>query len=223
MKLGEPQTRETALREICQRYWRPLYSYCRCRGLGVEDAEDATQGFFEQLLRLEVFERMGTGGQGRMRSFLLTGMQNWLAKQHRHRTALKRGGAVLDLPLDFAGAEAAVALQVEDGKTPEVLYERRWAETLLLEARRQLKADYETAGKAEILRVLSPHLAGDEAAASMAEIGAELGVTEGHARVLLHRLRKHYRAALREEIARTVETEDEVEEEMRHLRRVLLG
>lgn len=188
------------------------------RGLAVADAEDATQSFFEQLLRREVFEKMNTEVRGKMRSFLLTGMQNWLMKNYRWRSAEKRGRAIAPLPLDDGRA-----LQVEGGETPETLFDRQWAETLLLAARQQLEEDYSKAGKQEVFRHLAPYLAGDDAEMTMADLSAAMGVTAGHARVLLHRLRKHYRAALREEIGRTVEKEEDIEEEMLHLRRIFLG
>ena len=218
MDSEDPDEQAEALREVCERYWYPLYGYVRSRGVSVEDAEDATQGFFEQLLRNESFRRMGGGEKGRMRTYLMCGMQNWLAKEHRRRTAKKRGGPVM---VTMEGAEERLQAEPFHEETPEVLYERRWAEALLLAAHERLRADYESAGKGEVFRLLAPQIVRAVTGVPMAELAEALGLKEGHVRVMLHRLRKQMRVTLEEEVALTVRTPEELETELAHLFEIL--
>lgn len=212
--------RQAALAEICRQYWYPLYAYVRRRGTSPEDAQDLTQGFFEHLMALKAFERIGGSDFGRMRSFLLTAMQNWMTKQHHKDTAAKRGGGKV-FSMDSLSAEERYLMEPSHSDTPEKLYERRWALLVLDQAVQRLRADYAAAGKSELAGLLIPMISRGDEKVSMAELAIQAGVTEGHARVLLHRIRKHFRAALREVVAQTVKGDIEVEEELRHLQRIL--
>ena len=213
--------RREALAELCRQYWYPLYAYVRRRGSTPEDAQDITQGFFEHLLKLQVIERLGGSDKGKLRSYLLTAMQNWMTKQYRKNAAQKRGGGTV-FSLDAMTAEERYRLEPTHVDTPERLYERRWALMVLDQAIARLRADYELAGKGELAAVLIPMLSRGEAKVPMAQLAAQAEVTEGHARVLLYRIRKHFRAALCEVIAQTVDGEAEVAEELRHLQAILM-
>jgi len=218
---GSEEQQRKALAELCESYWYPLYAYARRRGSSVEEAQDLTQGFFANLLEQKVIEQLGGREHGRLRSYLLTAIQNWMIKQHRREVAQKRGcGAVFSL--DSLAAEERYRMEPTHLDSPERLYERRWALMVLDQGIERLRTDYESAGKGELAAVLIPMLSRGDAKVPMAEVAALLGVSEGHARVLLYRIRKHFRAALSEVIAQTVDGEEEVAEELRHLQEVLM-
>lgn len=210
-----------AMAELCRQYWYPLYAYVRRRGTNPEDAQDITQSFFEHLLELKVIERLSGPDKGKLRSYLLTAIQNWMTKLYRKNSAQKRGAGTV-FSMDSLSAEERYKLEPSHVDTPERLYERRWALTLLDQAIVKLRADYESAGKGRLASVLIPMLSRGEANVPMAQVADQAGVTEGHARVLLYRIRKHFRAALCEVISQTVEGEAEVAEELRHLQAILM-
>jgi RNA polymerase sigma-70 factor (ECF subfamily) len=214
--------RQSALEEICRQYWYPLYAYVRRRGASPEDAQDITQGFFEQMLESQVIERLGGADKGKLRCYLLTSMQNWMTKQHHKNKTLRRGSGKV-FSMDSLSAEERYLMEPTHSDTPERLYERRWALMVLEQAIARLQADYDSAGKGELAALLIPLLSRGEAKVSMADLATRAGVSEGHARVLLHRIRKHFRAALIEVIAETVEGEAEVAEELRHLQVILMN
>lgn len=216
----DQERRHEALTELCRQYWYPLYVYARSRGVGPEDAQDLTQGYFENLLKMGALGRMGGAECGRMRSFLLAGMQNWMRKEQGKARAVKRGCGQI-FSMDALSAEERYRIEPRQDETPESLYERRWAWMVVQQALVRLRRDYESAGKGVLAELLIPLLSRDDGRVPMAEVAAQAGVAEGHARVLLHRIRKHFRAALREEIAQTVSSVAEVDLEMRHLQEIL--
>ena len=219
---GSEEQRHEALEALCGSYWYPLYAYVRRRGVNVEGAQDLTQGFFEHLLIARTLERLGGPERGRLRSYLLMCMQNWVAKQHRDQSRQKRGGGKV-FSLDSLNAEERYQMEPEDGDTPESLYERRWALQVLEGAFERLRKDYEAVGKGELAAALIPLLGRGDKAVPMAELGTQLGVSEGHARVLLHRIRKHFRAALAEVILEITDGSEKVlMEELAHLQAVLM-
>lgn len=219
---GDDASRQhEAMAELCKQYWYPLYAYVRRRGTTPEDAQDITQSFFEHLLELKVIERLSGPDKGKLRSYLLTAIQNWMTKLYRKNSAQKRGAGTV-FSMDSLSAEERYKLEPSHVDTPERLYERRWALTLLDQAIVKLRADYESAGKGRLASVLIPMLSRGEASVPMAQVADQAGVTEGHARVLLYRIRKHFRAALCEVISQTVEGEAEVAEELRHLQAILM-
>ena len=218
---GGEKDRETALAELCRQYWYPLYAYARRRGLSAEDAQDATQSFFEHLLSAQVFQRVGGKELGRLRSYLLTAMQRWLMKEHRKRSAQKRGGGVVDIRLNEGEGEQRYLREMSHEETPEALYERRWALDIIEQALAVLEADYERSGKGGLHAALSPWLTRSADQGELTQLAETMGLTAGHVRVHLHRLKKHFRAVLWDLVAATVATEEEVAEEMRHLQSVL--
>lgn len=202
-------------------YWRPIYAFLRRRGFTPEQAEDITQDFFVRLIEKQSLKNLAREG-GRFRSFLLAALRNFLANEWDHRHAQKRGGGIAALSLDAADEEGRyLALELPDDATPESLFEKRWVLNLLdrvLERVRTLHPASERPGLFEDLR---PHLQSDSAGLSYAEIAAKHGMSESAVKVTVHRLRHRYGAILREEIARTVSSEAEIEEELRHLIRVV--
>ncbi len=215
-----PQARES-LEKLCQTYWYPLYAYVRRRGHAEADAKDLTQGFFAWLLERDWLERADQQ-RGRFRSFLLTSFNGFLANEWNRARAQKRGGGrTLSLPFD--AADPHCRWEPADNVTPEQVYERRWAVTLLDEVMGRLREDYARQDKAELFAQLKPCLLGQRAAQPYAALASTLGMTEGSVKVAVHRLRQRYRQLLRAEIANTVAQPEDVEEEMRHLFAVLAG
>ncbi|EEF58026.1 RNA polymerase sigma factor [Pedosphaera parvula] len=213
-----PQAQD-ALEKLCQTYWYPLYVYVRRRGYAQVDAEDLTQKFFEWLLERNW---LGQADQqrGRFRSFLLTSLSRFLANEWDKARAQKRGrGRVVSL--NFEDAENGCAREPVDNVSPEQSFEWRWALTLLDQVLNRLCAEYAAQGKAELFAELKPCLLGERAAQPYAMLASKLGMTEGSVKVVVHRLRQRYRQLLRDEIANTVATPEEVEEELRHLFTVL--
>ena len=210
-----------ALAELCRTYWYPLYAYVRRRGEPPEDAEDLTQGFFERLLRLDSLAGVRRE-KGKFRSFLLASLNHYLSDEWDRERAQKRGkGRVV--PLEAGVAEARFSREPADLVTPEKLFERKWAMTLLELAVQRLQQEYESEGKGPLFLALGFSIAGENSDVPYAKLSGELGLSEPALRVAVHRLRRRYRQMLRDEIARTVTTEAEVDDEIQHLRRVLAG
>jgi RNA polymerase sigma-70 factor (ECF subfamily) len=208
-----PQARE-ALAELCRSYWYPLYAYIRRRGHDAASAEDLTQAFFTHLLEKHALGSVSPE-RGRFRTFLLTSCQHFLANEHQRANALKRGGGRV-VSLDLSSADSRYVQEPGHDETPERLYERRWALALLEEALRQLRCEYEQAGKGPLFDALKGQLTGD-ATLPYAELGETLGLSEGAIKTAVHRLRKRYGEILREQIRETVTTEGEIDEEVRAL------
>jgi RNA polymerase sigma factor (sigma-70 family) len=207
-----------ALETLCRTYWYPLYAYVRRRGYSPEDAQDLTQAFFARLLERKSVAGVGPE-KGRFRSFLLACLNHFLANEWDKARAQKRGGGRV-LALDWASAETRLGPFPAEPLTPETIYERRWALTLLEEVYTRLAAEHERQGKTDLFAALRPALAG-AGGAPYAELAGRLGMSEGAVKVAVHRLRHRYRELLRETIAETVATPEEVEDELRYLQRTL--
>jgi RNA polymerase sigma-70 factor (ECF subfamily) len=209
-----------AIETLCRTYWYPLYAYIRRRGYSPEDAQDLTQGFFIRLLERN---RLGTADQrkGRFRSFLLAAMNNFLADEWDKARAQKRGGGVPSVPLQVEAAESRYGSESADNLSPEQAYEHHWALTLLEDVLTRLRGEYERAGKTELFAALNRCLVGERAAQPYSELARELGLSESAVKSAVHRLRRRYRQLLRDEIANTVESMDEVDGELAHLFTVL--
>ncbi len=217
---GSPEQRLEALAVLCQCYWYPLYAYARRRGLAAADAQDVTQTFFAHLLEERVLERLEGPERGRLRSYLLAGMQNWIARQHRDRNVAKRGGGRV-FSFDALDAEERYRMEPTDHETPESLFEKQWALRVLEQAFSRLREDYAAAGKSELADALIPQLGRGEKL-PMADIARRLDVGEGHARVLLHRMRKHLRNAVVEIIQESTDGSGSmVEDELAHFQAIL--
>ncbi|MGA2616000.1 MAG: sigma-70 family RNA polymerase sigma factor [Thermoguttaceae bacterium] len=205
-----------ALAQLCQVYWYPLYAFIRRHGHGPHDAQDLTQEFFTRLLEKDYLGDVDRS-KGKFRSFLLAAMKHFLSKEWARAKTLKRGGGRTLVPLDTLGAEDRYRREPQDNATPERLFERRWALTLLDQVLTRLSEEYETTGKRAILEQLQDCLTGDSHALPYADLAARLGMTEGAVRVAVHRLRRRYRGVLRDEIAQTVAAPAEIDDEIRQL------
>jgi RNA polymerase sigma factor (sigma-70 family) len=203
------------LAQLCQTYWYPLYAYARRRGNSPEDAEDLTQGFFARLLELNSLADVRRE-KGKFRSFLLASLNHYLSDEWDRARAQKRGhGRIISLEANLA--EERFAREPADALTPEKLFERKWAMTLLESAVQRLQGEYESAGKGALFAALKFGIAGEQSDVSYTELSSQLGLSEPTLRVTIHRLRQRYRQLLRDEIARTVASEAEVNGEIRHL------
>jgi RNA polymerase sigma factor (sigma-70 family) len=218
---GNDTTRASeALAKLCQTYWYPLYAYVRHRGHTPHDAEDLTQAFFAQLLEHNWVARAARD-KGRFRSFLLMVMKRFLAKEWDKAQTIKRGGHVRLIPIQFDTAESRYAQEPADTSTPEQVFEKQWALTLLQSVLQRLRADYARDGKGGLFETLEPCLIGRRESQPYAALAEKLGMTEGAVKVAVCRLRERYRECLKDEIAQTVAVPADVDEELRHLFRVL--
>jgi RNA polymerase sigma-70 factor (ECF subfamily) len=225
----DPETARAALAQLCQTYWPPLYTYVRSRGHSVHDAQDLTQGFFAYLIEHKIHLRADRQ-LGKFRSFLLASLKHFLSHAREREQALKRGGGREFIPLDEGRAEEVESLfqthcSSATGPLPEDrLFEKTWAETLVETALARLAASYKAEGKEDVFAKFQTFLAvGADPLPAYSELAARLAVTESTIRSHVTRLRARYREMLRAEVRRTVESESEVDEELRELLRVLIG
>jgi len=205
-----------ALAKLCQKYWYPLYCFVRRQGFRAEDAQDLTQGFFAFLLEKKA---LGSADpqRGRFRSFLLASLRHFLANERDRSRAAKRGGGRSPVSIDFGSAEDRYQDEPPDDLTPEREYERRWAAALLEQVFTRLRQEYEASGRSEQYEVLKICLWDIEATPSYAEVAARLATTEAAVKMAMHRLRTRYREALCLEIAQTVTSQGEVDDEIDRL------
>jgi RNA polymerase sigma factor (sigma-70 family) len=212
---GPTPAAQAALERLCCTYWWPLYGFVRRNGYGPEEAQDLTQGFFALLLErrdLDVVRQE----KGRLRSYLLVALKNFLAKARRRELTMKRGGGRALVPLDELLARERADLEPADNLTADRIYERRWALTLLEQVLTRLEGEYRSAGNAKLFDSLKEFLSDEPGRRSQAEVAAELGMTENALKQAFHRLRQRYRQLLRDEIAQTVAVPGDVEDELRH-------
>lgn len=208
-----------ALGKLYRTYWYPLYGYVRRLGYSPADAEDLTQGYFTRLLELESLSAVSRE-KGKFRSFLLASLRHFLADEWDKASAQKRD-VRRTVALDTGAAETRYRNEPADTETPERLFERQWALTLLETVVQRLRQEHETAGRSEWFTALNFTITADRQAIPYADLAVRLGSTEAALRVAVHRLRQRYRQLLRVEIADTVASEGDIDEEMRYLRRVL--
>jgi RNA polymerase sigma factor (sigma-70 family) len=217
---GQSPGANEALEKLCRTYWWPLYGFVRRNGYTPEEAQDLTQGFFALLLErrdLDVVRRE----KGRLRSYLLVSLKNFLAKARRRELAVKRGEGQALVPLDELLARERADLEPADTLSADRIYERRWALTLLEQVLARLENEYRAAGNAELFDYLKEFLSDEPGRRSQAEVATELGMTENAVKQAFHRLRQRYRQLLRGEIAQTVAVPGDVEDELRHFISVL--
>jgi RNA polymerase sigma-70 factor (ECF subfamily) len=205
-----------ALAALCEAYWYPLYSYARRSGATPEDASDLTQGYFARLLEKDYLGDVRLR-DGRFRAFLLTSFRNFMAKERDKDRAQKRGGGQPLLSIDGDVGEARHVREPSDGLTPEDVFERQWALTILGRAMEGLRREAVKAGREAELACLGGFLTGDEPSASYAEAGAQLAMNEVAVRAMVLRLRRRYGRLLRAEIAETLANPEGVDAELRHL------
>jgi DNA-directed RNA polymerase specialized sigma24 family protein len=207
---------DRALNELCQLYWHPVYAYIRTWGKSAADAEDLTQGFFSMILARNALEFVAPE-KGKLRTFLLVTLKRYMASEHQRGSAQKRGGGQVPVSIDIEWAEGHFHFEPASHLTPDVLFDRQWALTVLDHVVARLKDLYVSTGKGKVFEALKSTISPEGAKRPLAEIAADLGITEGAAKVTAHRLRKNYRRLLEEAIAETVGSEEAVEEEIRHL------
>jgi len=205
-----------ALEELCRKYWYPIYAFVRRRGAERTEAEDLTQGFFAHLLEMETLKKVDRR-KGKFRTFLLSALTKYLSNEWDRRQTAKRGGGRRIISLDEAAAEHLYSLEPVEPGSPEKQFDRGWACALADRVLGVLRAEYRAAGKGDLLAQLEPSLAREPVPGRYADWAAALGLSEGAVRVALHRLRRRFGELLREEIAQTVASPAEVDEEIRHL------
>ncbi len=214
---GSSRAADEALERLCRTYWKPLYAFVRRQGWRPEEAQDLTQGFFALLLERRDFAVVRRE-KGRLRSYLLISLKHFLHNTRERAMALKRGAGDRIIPLQELGDSAFAGSATA---TAEVIYERRWALTVLEQVLARLREEYGAAGNEPLFTRLHEILTDDAAQLSQAGVAAELEMTENAVKQAFHRLRLRYRELLREEISRTVMLPGEVEDELRHLIAVL--
>ena len=205
-----------ALGELCRMYWYPLYAFARRSGCSPHDAEDVTQGFFAKLLEKDYLAHVGPE-KGKLRSFFLAAFKNYMHNVRRGERALKRGGGQLHLSIDHEEAEERYGNLPADNLTADVVYERHWTLTVLDHVYQKMECEYRERGKERIFESLRGFLSLRNPNKPYAKVAAELGMTEGNIKVTANRMRHHYRELLREEIAQTVSSQEEIEEEIQYL------
>jgi RNA polymerase sigma-70 factor (ECF subfamily) len=213
---GDTAEAQAALAALCQAYWYPLYAYIRRQGHPADQAQDLTQEFFTRLLEKE-FLGVLDPDKGKFRAFLLAACKHFLANERDRERAQKRGGGRLRLSLDFTDAEDRYTREPGHALTAEKLFERRWALALLQGVLERLREEHAARGKGELFDRLRGFLLGERQPGGYAGAAADLGLTEGAAKVAVHRLRQRYRELLRAEIGRTVPDGESVDEEIRAL------
>ena len=211
-----------ALGQLCQIYWFPLYAFARRRGHRPEDAQDLTQGFLAHVLKHHAVAK-SSSDKGRFRTFLLAAFKNFLTNEGERIQAQKRGGGQVFLPLDADVTEARYAWELANHITPDKIYERQWALTLLDWVMARLRAEQKGRKRLAQFDALKQHLMGDQDAPSCADLAVQLGMTGAALRMAVLRLRRRYRELLEEEIAQTVASPEEASAELQHLFRVFAG
>jgi len=210
-----PEAR-AALSELCRMYWYPLYSFVRRSGYGHHEAEDMTQGFFQHLIGRDGFAHVDPA-KGRFRSFLISSMKNFLANERERAGAKKRGGGQIHVSIDMADADGRYSCEPADNSTPESIFDRQWAMAVLERVINVLKKEYGDKGRGDIFAALQDSITGSAAEASYTEIAKRLDTSEGNLKIMIHRLRRRFGETLRGEILQTVESDADVDGEIRHL------
>ena len=211
---------QNALETLCRAYWYPIYVYVRRKGHAPEDAQDLTQEFFAQLIGKHQL-RKADRAKGKFRTFLLAALDHFLAREWTRAHRQKRGGQFSFLSLDRESPEERYRLEPPDNTTPERNFERQWARTVLAHAMSALEKECETDGKGALFREVKRLLSGEREQGAYAGISQRLEISETTVRVTIHRLRRRYGELLRAQLAETVSEKEEVEEELRHLMRMV--
>jgi RNA polymerase sigma factor (sigma-70 family) len=207
---------EAALDELAQGYWYPIYAFLRREGYAAAEAQDLTQAFFARLLEKN-YPAQADRAKGRFRTFLLLTLRHFLADEQEHARAVKRGGRCVILSLDADVSEGRYRAEPPDLETPETVFERRWAETILRRAKRRLADEYAAAGKATVYQVLHGFQPGEQKSLSYSQAAEQLATSEGAVKALIHRFRRRHQELVRDEIAQTVGRVEDVNDELRHL------
>lgn len=212
---GSPAAEE-ALEKLCRTYWRPIYGFVRRQASRTEDAQDLTQGFFALFLERKDLNTVRKE-KGRLRSYLLTSVKNFLADESRHAMAVKRGKGQRLIPLDEIRERERVDVERSDTLTADQIYERRWAFTLLEQVMVRLRDEYRCAGNLRFFDEMKKMLTDEPDRPSQAQVASEFDMTENAVKQAFYRFRQRYQALLREEIAHTVAVPTDIEDELRYL------
>ena len=212
----ESPAAQKALEDLCRTYWRPIYGFVRREGAKPEEAKDITQGFFALILERKDFQSVRKE-KGRLRSFLLASLKHFMANERRDAAALKRGGGGTLIPLDGIAEDDPSDFDRSEMLSADLLYDRKWAFTVLDRVFARLREESQASANTPLLERLNTLLSDEPDRPSQAEIGREFGMTENAVKQAFHRLRQRYRQLLREEVAQTVATPAEIEQELRHL------
>lgn len=217
---GDPHRKDarSALVSLCENYWYPLYAYLRRRGYPADQAQDLTQDFFIRVLEGRYLDRADPE-KGRFRSFLLTSLKFFVADEQDRQCAHKRGGRMV-VPLEVSSGEERYQREPAHDETPERIFERRWALSVLDRVVEKLRDEFARHGRPEHFEQLKVFLLG-HSDAPYATLAREMNMSEGALKVAIHRLRKRYRELFRQEIADTVADPTEAASELRFLADVL--
>jgi RNA polymerase sigma-70 factor (ECF subfamily) len=217
--LGTPSAFNEGLAKLCQIYWRPIFTFIYRRGYSAQDAQDLTQDFF--LLMLEgTLLQSADPKRGRFRSLLIKSLKNFLVDAHVKRRTLKRGGDLQFVSWETWMADAPnqlISVQALETSPDEAVFDRTWAAAIGEEALRRLRVECESKGRRRVYEVLNGYLTTEREEISYHDLSVALGVPEPSVKSLLHQFRKRYRALLREEVAKTVESDADVDDEIRYL------
>ncbi|MCI0535563.1 MAG: sigma-70 family RNA polymerase sigma factor [Verrucomicrobiales bacterium] len=209
---------QDALSELCEAYWYPIYAFARRTGLPPDDAADACQSFFARILSANLFAKADPQ-RGRLRSFLLGTFQNHLSELTRAAHREKRGGKQVIVSLDRSLAEGWLSDEPADVASPDILFERSWANILLRRSLAALAEEYERRGRGQMFSRLREFLAWNSTDVKLADVARELGLSVGTVRVGIHRMRAEFRRKLEEQVADTIEKPADIEAELKHLLR----
>jgi len=204
-----------ALSDLCQAYWFPLYTFVRRKGFDQPQAEDLTQAFFAELLEKERIHQADPA-RGRFRSFLLASMNNFIANHWRAENALKRGGGQQVLSIDYEHADSLYSAHPSDNLSPEKVFERNWALSILDQTLQRVEEQYNESGKSELFMALRGFLTGDDNLA-YSQLAKTTGMKEGALKVAVHRMRQRYGEQLRLQISKTVADPADVDQELKSL------
>ena len=213
---GESAPAQRALETLCRAYWYPIYAYVRRKGYRPEEAQDLTQEFFAQLIERNHF-RLADRDKGKFRGFLLARLDYFLAREWSRAHRQKRGGQFTFISMDEHSPEEWYRLEPADHDTPEKQFLRQWALTVLKQAMNALQTECEANGKGALFREAKSLISGERHGTAYTDISRSLGLAEGTVRVAVHRLRQRYGELLRSEVAHTLASEEEVDEELRYL------
>ena len=213
---GESPAAQEALENLCRTYWRPIYGFVRRQGARSEDAEDLTQGFFALLFERKDLKTVRKE-KGRLRSYLLTSVKNFLADESRHAMAVKRGKGQRLIPLEEIREGERINVERSDRLTADQIYERRWAFTVLERVMARLRDEYRSAGNLRFFDQMKKMLMDEPDRPSQAQVATEFDMTENAVKQAFYRFRQRYQSLLREEIAHTVAMPGDIEDELRHL------
>jgi len=213
---GASPAADEALEQLCRTYWRPVYSYLRLLGTRPEEAEDLAQGFFATLLKRRGLDAVRRE-KGRLRSYLLSCLKHFLADERRHAIAAKRGNIEFLISFEDLRRSRRIGLEQSDRLTPDEIFDRRWAVTVLEQVLAGLQKEYGSAGNLRLFNEFKELLMHESDRPAQAEIASKFGMTENAVKQAYHRFRHRYQILLRNEVARTVPKQTDVEDELRHL------